>query len=67
MDGTGKLLLYNVNNVDIEHNVMTHTLDQWSGTFRFEGGCTNVTVKYNTVYDNTGPGLTVDKPRLPGQ
>jgi hypothetical protein len=65
MDGNGKLLLYNVNNVDIEHNVMTHSLDQWSGTFRFEGGCTNVTVKYNTVYDNTGPGLTVDTKGYP--
>ena len=65
MDGTGKLLLYNVNNVDIEHNVMTHTLDQWSGTFRFEGGDTNVTVKYNTVFDNTGPALTVDTKGYP--
>lgn len=65
MDGTGKLLLYNVNNVVIEHNVMTHSLDQWSGTFRFEGGDSNVTIEYNTVYDNTGPGLTVDTKGYP--
>jgi hypothetical protein len=65
MDGTGKLLLFNCDNVVIEHNVMTHSMDQWSGTFRFEGGDNNVTVEYNTVYDNTGPGLTVDSKGYP--
>ncbi|HET6246541.1 MAG TPA: NPCBM/NEW2 domain-containing protein [Tepidisphaeraceae bacterium] len=65
IDGVGKLLLYNCNNVTLEYNVMTHNMDQWSGVFRFEGGDTNVTIKYNTVYDNTGVAVTVDSKGYP--
>ena len=60
MDGVGKLLIYNASNINISYNVITHSLDQWSGTIRFEGGVTNAIVEHNTVYDNTGLGLSVD-------
>lgn len=64
-DGNGKVLAYNADHITETYNVVTHCLDQWSCGFRFEGGDTNVTIKYNTVFDNTGPGICVDSHGFP--
>jgi hypothetical protein len=50
----------------IEGNTVTDTQDHWSGSLRFEGGDTNITITYNTVYANTGPGVAVDSKGVPG-
>ena len=56
-DNNGKaVLFFYTDNVLISGNVVTNTLDKYSGTLRFEGGDTNVTITNNTVYNNTGPG-----------
>src|SRR5262249_9019924 len=44
----------------IQYNVITNTLDHWSGTWRFEGSVHNATIQYNNSYDNTGPAIRVD-------
>lgn len=60
-DGVGKgVLIYDADHITITGNTISHTLDQWSGALRFEGGDTNVLITGNTVYDNTGPGVAVD-------
>ncbi|HZL33789.1 MAG TPA: NPCBM/NEW2 domain-containing protein [Tepidisphaeraceae bacterium] len=65
-DGVGKgVLIYNADNLTFTGNTITHTLDQWSGALRFEGGDTHVLISGNTIYDNTGPGVAVDSKALP--
>jgi nitrous oxidase accessory protein NosD len=59
-DGVGKVLFFNASNIVCEYNVVTHNLDQWSCGFRFEGGVNGATIRYNTIYNNTGPGICID-------
>ena len=67
MDHNGKaVLFFNTTGITITGNYITDTLDQYSGTLRFEGNDHNVTIDYNTVYDNTGPAVAVDSKGVPG-
>jgi hypothetical protein len=67
IDNNGKaVLFFNTSAITISGNYVTNTQDQWSGTLRFEGGDTNVTISNNTVFDNTGPGVAVDAKGVPG-
>lgn len=67
MDHNGKaVLFFNTTGITITGNYVTDTLDQYSGTLRFEGNNHNVTIDYNTVYDNTGPAVAVDSKGVPG-
>jgi hypothetical protein len=67
MDGNGKaVLFFNTTNVTLTGNVVTYTLDKYSGTFRFEGNNQNFTIKNNTLYDNTGPAVAIDSKGVPG-
>ena len=59
-DGVGKVLFFNADHITLESNIVTHNLDQWSCGFRFEGGVSDVLIRYNTIYNNTGPGICVD-------
>ena len=61
MEGNGKALLaFNASNLTITGNVATTIRDVWSGTFRFEGGISNVSIQNNTVYNNGAPAVRVD-------
>ncbi len=59
-DGVGKLLFFNITGLTIEDNTITHNLDHWSCGIRLEGGVHDATIKFNTIYNNTGLGLDVD-------
>jgi hypothetical protein len=66
-DANGKAtLFFNTTGVTITGNAITNTLDQYSGTLRFEGNNHDVTIQNNTVYDNTGPAVAVDAKGVPG-
>ena len=66
IDNNGKaVLFFNTNNITFSGNYVTESQDQWSGSVRFEGGDTNVTISNNTIYDNTGPGVAVDSKGTP--
>ena len=61
MDDDGKgLLAYNATGLLFQGNTVTHNRDHWSAAVRFEGGMSNVTIRGNNVYDNTGPAVRVD-------
>ena len=67
MDGVGKCILYfDVNGLTVTGNTMTHVGDVWTGVFRDEGNCQNVTIQYNNVYDSYGPVLRIDNRAAPG-
>ena len=67
MDGNGKaVLFFHTTGVTLTGNEVTYTLDRYSGTFRFEGDNHNVTIRNNTLYDNTGPAVAVDSKGVPG-
>ncbi len=67
MDNNGKaVLFFNTVGITLTGNVVTQTLDQYSGTFRFEGNNQNVTITGNTLYNNTGPAVAVDAKGVPG-
>ena len=59
-------LFFNTSNVLIQGNTVSGTLDHWSGTIRFEGNNNTVRILYNTVTNNTGPGVAVDSKGMPG-
>ncbi len=66
-DSNGKaVLFFNTDNILIDNNYITNTLDQWSGMLRFEGNNHNVTITHNTIYSNTGPAVAVDAKGVPG-
>ena len=60
------VLFFNADNVLIQGNTVTNCQDQWSGSLRFEGDNTNVSILYNTVINNTGPAVAVDSKGMPG-
>jgi hypothetical protein len=65
--GNGKsLLFFNSTNVKIQGNTATGILDWYSGCFRFEGNNHNVNISYNTITNNSGPGVAVDSNGVPG-
>ena len=67
MDGVGKCILYyDVVGLTVTGNTMTHVGDVWTGVFRDEGNCQNVTIQYNNVYDSYGPVLRIDNRAAPG-
>jgi hypothetical protein len=66
-DTNGKALLcFNVTGLVFSGNVVTHTLDWYSGSVRFEGNDHNVTITGNTLFANTGPAVAVDTKGFPG-
>lgn len=67
MDYNGKgVLFFYTDDILISGNVITNSQDKYSGTLRFEGGDTNVTIANNTIYDNPGPAVAVDNKGVPG-
>jgi hypothetical protein len=60
------LLFFNSTNVKIQGNTATGILDWYSGCFRFEGNNHNVNISYNTITNNSGPGVAVDSNGVPG-
>ena len=65
--GNGKsLLFFNTTGVVIEGNTATGVLDWYSGCFRFEGNNHNVTIRYNNITNNSGPGIAIDDNGVPG-
>src|SRR5439155_19741090 len=66
-DSNGKaVLFFNTSGILIQNNFATNTLDQYSGTLRFEGNNQNVQILSNTIYANTGPAVAVDSKAVPG-
>jgi regulation of enolase protein 1 (concanavalin A-like superfamily) len=66
-DQGGKaILFFNVSNALFEGNTVTYMRDQWSAALRFEGGNTNITLRNNTLYGNTGPAIRIDNKAVPG-
>jgi hypothetical protein len=66
-DNNGKAtLFFHTSNITITGNVITNAQDQWSGTLRFEGDDINVTISNNTLYNNTGPAVSIDAKGVPG-
>jgi regulation of enolase protein 1 (concanavalin A-like superfamily) len=66
-DANGKAtLFFNTVGVLLKGNSVTNTLDQYSGTLRFEGNVQNVQILNNNLYDNTGPAVAVDSKGMPG-
>jgi hypothetical protein len=64
--GNGKaVLFFNTAGILIQGNTVTYCLDHYSGSLRFEGGDTNVTIQYNNVNHNTGPGVAIDSKGTP--
>jgi hypothetical protein len=67
LDGNGKaVLFFHTAGITISGNYVTNTLDQYSGTLRFEGDNQNVSITNNTLYDNTGPAVAIDCKGVPG-
>ena len=66
-DNNGKAVLaFNATGMSIAGNVVTHTLDWYSGSLRFEGNDHNVTITGNNLFANTGPAVAVDTKGFPG-
>ena len=66
-DNNGKaVLFFNTIGITLTGNVVTQTLDKYSGTFRFEGNNQDVTITGNTLYNNTGPAVAVDSKGVSG-
>ncbi len=66
-DSNGKALLcFNVTGLVFQGNVVTRTLDWYSGSVRFEGNDHNVTITGNNLFANTGPAVAVDTKGFPG-
>ncbi|MEA2733596.1 MAG: hypothetical protein QOE14_47 [Humisphaera sp.] len=66
-DANGKaILVFNTTGLLIEKNVVTNTLDRYSGTLRFEGNVHDVLIRNNTLFNNTGPAVAVDASGVPG-
>jgi copper-binding protein NosD len=60
MTGNGKgVLLYNIDRVLIDGNVMTASTDANSAAIRIEGNATNVTVAHNTVTGSLGAAMRI--------
>ncbi|HEX3355651.1 MAG TPA: NPCBM/NEW2 domain-containing protein [Tepidisphaeraceae bacterium] len=60
-DGDGKgVLAFNLEGMTIKNNIISNSLDQYSGTWRFEGDVHNVTIQFNDTINNTGPAVNVD-------
>jgi hypothetical protein len=60
------LLFFNTTGVIIEGNTASGAADWYSGSFRFEGNNHNVTIEYNNIINNPGPGVAVDANGVPG-
>lgn len=60
------VLFFNTTGVLIQGNTVTGALDWYSGSLRFEGNNQNVTIQYNNIVANTGPGVGVDSSGAPG-
>ena len=59
-------LFFNTTDVLIQGNTVTGSEDKYSGSLRFEGDNNDVSILYNTIYDNSGPGVAVDSKGSPG-
>ncbi len=65
--GNGKAtLFFNTTGVLIQGNTVTTCQDKYSGSLRFEGDNNTVQILYNTIDQNTGPGVAVDSKGTPG-
>ena len=60
------VLFFNSTGVVIEGNTATGAADFYSGSLRFEGNDHNVTIEYNNIINNPGPGVAVDSNGVPG-
>ena len=60
------VMFFNAVGVTIEGNTATGALDWYSGSFRFEGNCHNVTIRGNNITNNPGPGIAIDSNGVPG-
>ena len=66
-DGNGKALLaYNVSGMTIESNVVTDCRDSASAGLRFEGGCSDVTIRSNFLYASGAPAIRIDNKAAAG-
>ena len=54
------VLFFNTTGVLLQGNTATGAADWYSGSFRFEGNDHNVTIQYNNILNNPGPGVAVD-------
>ena len=60
------VLFFNSTGVTIEGNTASGAADYYSGSLRFEGNDHNVTIEYNNIINNPGPGVAVDANGVPG-
>ena len=60
------VLFFNTTGVLLHGNTATGARDWFSGSLRFEGNNHDVTIEYNTIYANTGPGVAVDSNGVAG-
>lgn len=60
------LLATNVTNLTFLGNTCTNFDDASSGPVRFEGDANVVNIQYNSIYDNSGPGVAADSSGAPG-
>jgi hypothetical protein len=60
------LLFFNTTGVIIEGNTASGAADWYSGSLRFEGNNHDVTIEYNNIINNPGPGVAVDSNGVPG-
>ena len=60
------VLFFNTTGVILEGNTASGAADWYSGSFRFEGNNHNVTIEYNNIINNPGPGVAVDSSGTPG-
>ena len=54
------VLFFNTTGVLIQGNTASGAYDWYSGSLRFEGNNHDVTITYNNIINNTGPGVAVD-------
>ena len=60
------VLFFNTTGVVLEGNTASGAQDWYSGSFRFEGNDHNVTIEFNNIINNPGPGVAVDSSGTPG-
>ena len=60
------LLATNVTNLVFLGNTVTNLDDGSSGPVRFEGDANTVDIQYNSIHNNSGPGVAADSSGVPG-
>jgi hypothetical protein len=60
------ILATNVTNLVFMGNTVTNLDDGSSGPVRFEGNANTVDIQYNSIHNNSGPGVAADSSGVPG-